>query len=320
MGVIGLGRMGGHHVRCIKAGQGMVLSAVTDADPSRAEALAPGTPFHESVDDLLRHCDAVVLAVPSPLHAEMGIRILDAGKHLLMEKPLAADLRGCDRLAAAAEAAGVVLDVGHVERLNWAYRQTRESVSNPRFVEAHRLGGYDPRGTEVDVVLDLMIHDLDLVLDLFGGEPDRVEAVGVAVLTSRVDIANARLEFPGGALVNLTASRVSRDPVRKMRIFEANGYHSLDLGARCVEVVRRMGPAPMEMDRRVLTAPEDHNPLVDELEEFRRRILGEETRLPGVKGGRRAVALAERVIADIERRSDAGERVPGEGTQWAAPS
>jgi predicted dehydrogenase len=169
-------------------------------------------------------------------------------------------------------------------------------------VEAHRLAGFDPRGTEVDVVLDLMIHDLDLALAVFGSEPDQVEGVGVAVLTDRVDIAHARLEFPGGGVANLTASRVSREPVRKIRLFQQDSYFSLDLGAGTVEEFTRDPEAALGVSRTAHAAPEGHNPLVRELEEFARAVRGESNGSIDGPGGRRAVAVAERVLQSIAER------------------
>ncbi|HMB68667.1 MAG TPA: Gfo/Idh/MocA family oxidoreductase, partial [bacterium] len=185
IGVLGLGKMGQHHLRCAGLARGMVLTAASDLDPSRQSKVPEGVPFSTAPAEMLAACDAVVLAVPTDRHAALGKQVLAAGKHLLVEKPLAADSKACEELAAAAEASGVVLAVGHVERWNGAMLALRERLRRPRFVEGHRLAGFDPRGTEVDVVLDLMIHDLDLMLSLYGEEPVRVEAVGVPVVSDR---------------------------------------------------------------------------------------------------------------------------------------
>ncbi len=268
-GIVGLGKMGRHHVRCVEMARGLALVGGTDIDGAKAETLPSGALFTSNLDALIAECDALVLAVPTDRHEELGAGILAAGRHLLVEKPLASTARGCRALADAAAAAGVTLGVGHVERFNGAYRQVADRVGRPRFVEGHRLAGYDPRGTEVDVVLDLMIHDLDLVLDRFGADPVHVDAVGVAVLSDRVDIANARLEFPGGGLANLTSSRVSRDTVRKIRFFQGDAYFSLDLKTQEVEVFSRdprVRPWGVACEKRKASA--GHNPLVAELEAF----------------------------------------------------
>jgi predicted dehydrogenase len=322
IGVLGLGKMGLHHVRCAGLARGTVLAGASDVDPGRAAKLPEGVPFTTDPDELLSRVDAVVLAVPTDRHAALGRRVLAAGRHLLVEKPLAADVAQCEELARAAEAAGTVLGVGHVERWNGAMLALRDRLRRPRFVEGHRLAGFDPRGTEVDVVLDLMIHDLDLMLALYGEEPVRVEAVGVAVVSDRVDIANARLEFPGGELVNLTASRVSREPVRKLRLFQEEEYVSVDLGAQRAEVWSRDGGSPLGIGRAQVAAPPGHNPLVRELEEFAAACRGEPSGIPRAEDGRRAVALAVRILDSLRERAArwADRAAPG-GASWAgAPS
>jgi predicted dehydrogenase len=318
IGVLGLGKMGRHHVRCAASAEGVVLAAACDVDPERAAGLPEGIPFTADPDELLDRCDAVVLAVPTDLHGALGRRVLEAGRHLLVEKPLAADADACRGLVATAERVGRVLGVGHVERWNGAMEAVRDRVGRPRFIEGHRLAEFDPRGTEVDVVLDLMIHDLDLVLQVYGEAPERVEAVGVPVISDRVDIANARLEFGHGELVNLTASRVSRDPVRKLRLFQEETYLSVDLRAQRAEVYFREPRAPGGFARDVVTAPEGHNPLVRELEAFAAACRGEPSRLAGPEEGTRAVELAGRILASLTERSARWSgTAAGKGASWA---
>jgi predicted dehydrogenase len=283
-------------------------------DPARRETLPEGVPFTTDAEELLGRCDALVLAVPTDRHASLARRALERGKHLLVEKPLARNVVECDALAAAARESGVVVGVGHVERWNAAWREARPRISHPLFAEGHRLASFDPRGTEVDVVLDLMIHDLDLVLDAFGADPVRVEAVGVPVLTDRVDIANVRLEFPGGALCGLTASRVSREPVRKLRLFQSDGYFSVDFRTQEVEVLSR-GAGGHGMSRARICAAEGHNPLVKELEAFAAAIRGEPSDLVSPEAGARAVRLAERIVASMDERR--GTWAAAFGTSWA---
>jgi predicted dehydrogenase len=322
IGVLGLGRMGRHHVHCAGEAQGVRLAGVCDADPAKERDLPSGVPFTTDVDELLDRCEAVVLAVPTDRHEELACRILAAGRHLLVEKPFAATVAACRRIEAVAQATGRVVGVGHVERLNGAYASVAGRIREPRFVEGHRLAAFDPRGTEVDVVLDLMIHDLDLVLDVFAADAVRVEAVGVPVLTDRVDIANARLEFPGGALVNLTASRASREPVRKLRFFQHETYLSLDLGKQVAEIFTRDARSPLGVSRTTAREPEGHNPLVRELEAFADAIRGEPSRLVGPGEATRAVALAERVRQSIDERlrSWPEAATPGEPPWAGAPS
>ncbi|MCA9753342.1 MAG: Gfo/Idh/MocA family oxidoreductase [Gemmatimonadetes bacterium] len=308
LGVVGLGRMGRHHVRCASLAAGVELVGAHDVDAARASST--DARFFSELDALLADCEALVLAVPTDRHGEVARRALDAGCHLLVEKPLAAGVAECAAMRDAARSAGRVLAVGHVERWNGAWRPVSERLVEPRFVEGHRLAAFDPRGTEVDVVMDLMIHDLDLLLAMFGAEPTRVEAVGVAVLTDRVDIASARLEFPGGGLANLTASRVSREPVRKLRIFQQDAYFSLDLATGSAEIFARDASSPFGVTRQNTEPPAGHNPLVRELEEFAKAVRGRPNESIDPDDATRAVALAERVLGSIaERRSI-----------WAAPS
>jgi predicted dehydrogenase len=316
LGVLGLGKMGRHHVRCAAAAKGVELAATCDVNPEKGEGLGPGVRFTTRLEELLDSCEAVVLAAPTDRHAELGREILAAGRHLLVEKPLAADVAECRALQEAATAAGRVLRVGHVERWNGAILALPPRAGRPRFVEGHRLAGFDPRGTEVDVVLDLMIHDLDLVLRLFDAEPVRVEAVGVPVLTDRVDIANARLEFDGGELVNLTASRVSREPVRKLRFFHGDAYVTVDLGAQQAEIFSRDDSAPGGVARSVVNAPEGHNPLVCELESFALACRGETSPIPDAAEATRSVALARRIVDAVAERSRCWSAEPGGRTAW----
>ncbi len=321
VGVVGLGKMGRHHVRCLGLANGAELAGVMDRDPSRAKDLPSGTPFTTDLDELLGRCDAAVIAVPTDVHEEVAIACIARGIPILVEKPLAPNVAACRRIEERARSAGVTLGVGHVERHNGAVLATRERVHQVRFIEGHRLAGFDPRGTEVDVVLDLMIHDLDLVLELVGEDPIRVEAVGVAVASERIDLANARLEFPSGAIANLTASRVSRAPVRKLRVFQPDAYFSLDLGTQSAEILRRdptAVPFGVSIDR--AAAPEGHNPLVRELEEFAAAVRGKPAQLVDAREASRSVHVAERIVASIEERRRAWDIGSGRAVSWDAPS
>ena len=311
VGVIGVGALGSHHARHLAALPGVELVGVYDIVPSRATevaAKANTTPFRE-LDRLLARVKAVTVAVPTPVHADVGVRALEAGVAVLMEKPLASSLDDADRLVEAAQRHKVILQVGHVERFNRAIRAAMPYLDEPRYMESMRLAPFQPRGTDVAVILDLMIHDLDLVLHLVGGVPATdVRASGVAVLSPYPDMANARVEFGNGAVANVTASRMARDRIRKLRIFETSGYFSLDLATGTGEFMRlRPGwrPSPglkLEdiVERVVLDAPEA-DALRLELESFVSGVRGE--RRTGVSGeeGRSALALALQVAEAVSR-------------------
>jgi predicted dehydrogenase len=237
--VVGCGHLGTFHARLYHTLPQADLRAVCDIVPERARALgeALGVPWTADLTEALRGVRAVSVATPTVTHETVAGRALAAGCSVLVEKPIAFTREEGERLVRMAAGRGLVLAVGHVERFNPAFRAARERVGAIRFVEAHRLATFVPRSLDIDVILDLMIHDLDLVLALAGRPVERVDAVGVPVLTQRVDIANARVTFEGGIIANLTASRVSRERVRKIRLFGERRYLSADLAARKVEEV-----------------------------------------------------------------------------------
>jgi predicted dehydrogenase len=241
VGVIGVGHLGRHHVRWYRSLPGVRLVGVMDIDQDKAHAIAAehGTRAFFSAESLVDAVDAVSVAVPTTAHAEVALPALGEGRHVLVEKPIASAVADAEEMVRAARARGVVLHVGHVERFNPAVRAVRPHVDAPLFIEAHRLARFAPRATDVDVVLDLMIHDIDLALSLVGSDVARVDAVGVPVLTATGDIANARLVFDNGAVANLTASRVSREGVRKIRLFQRNAYVSIDCLRSQAEMYRR---------------------------------------------------------------------------------
>jgi predicted dehydrogenase len=227
--VAGAGHFGAHHIRVISQSDRAELAAVVDQDLSRAEAAADGRcPAFANVDSLAGLADAVIVAVPTTAHAPIGCALMEAGLDVLIEKPIAPDLESADQLVRTAERLGRVLQVGHLERFNPAVRALEESVTLPLFFEIHRLSEFSPRSLDVDVVLDLMIHDLDIVLSLARGELAEIRASGISILSARTDIANVRLQFDDGAIANLTASRVSIEKVRKLRLFQPGQYLSVD--------------------------------------------------------------------------------------------
>jgi predicted dehydrogenase len=299
VGVIGVGALGRHHARVWATVPGVRLVGVHDSDATRAGDVAAerGCRAFADSDGLLAEVDAVSVAVPTVDHHAVCARALDRGKDVLLEKPMTATLAEADDLVALAARRAAVLQVGHIERFNPATATLLQAGRGARFVEVHRLGSFSPRSLDVDVVLDLMIHDLDIVLSLDGSEPLQIEAVGVPVLTRRVDIANARLRFASGLIANLTASRVSVEKVRKFRVFAPRTYVSADFTARVAQVYR------LEADETgrprigsVRQGAPDQEPLRLQIEAFAR--AARDRSRPPVSGedGRRALALAHAIL------------------------
>lgn len=245
MCVVGAGRMGRLHVEKARAlereGVARLVGVAEIDEERRAEVSAEGVRAVHDFHELVPECDAAVVAVPAVHHYAVVSDLLKAGLDVLVEKPLASTLAEAESLLEQARTYDRVLRVGHQERFNPAMRAVAEHADRLLFVEAHRLGPFPARATDVDVVRDLMIHDLDIIQRLVGEEPARVEAVGVPVLTDKTDIANARVTFPGGCVANLTASRVSVTPMRKLRFFQPDGYFSIDFLERKVAIFRRIG-------------------------------------------------------------------------------
>lgn len=238
VGVAGCGYLGRRHAARLADRTDLTGLVLHDAVPGRAEQVAAelGATACPDYDRLLAECGAVVVAASTEAHAELGLRALAAGRHVLVEKPITRTIEEADALIDAARSADRVLMVGHVERFNAAIRLLSGRLMAPRFIEGHRLAAFQPRSLDIDVVLDLMIHDIDLALHFTRELPFKVEAAGTPVLTGKVDIANARLAFPGGCVANLTASRVSLTRTRKIRFFMPNSYVSLDLAGRAAQV------------------------------------------------------------------------------------
>jgi len=296
--VVGVGHLGRHHARILASMSDVNLVAVVDVNRARADeiAAANGTKALYDYRDVLGRVDAVALAVPTALHAEIGCACLAAGLSTLVEKPMARTLAEADALIAAATNGDAILGVGHTERFNPAVAAASPLLSNPRFIEVHRLGTFPERSLDIDVVFDLMIHDLDVVLSIVKSDVESLEAVGVPVITPRVDIANARVRFANGCIANLTASRISRDRVRKIRFFQPAAYVSIDYAAQKVEVWRldrSSGPVPSIQGGELDVVQEE--PLVRELSDFLEAVR--KRRRPSVPGedGRRALALAQQI-------------------------
>lgn len=310
VGVVGVGHLGRHHARLLAGASGARLVAVSDLSEERAQAAASTTGATVFTDyrALIGQVDAVSIAVPTVDHVTVAREFLEAGVHVLVEKPMTTTLAEAEALIALAERAGRVLAVGHTERFNPAVSAAIPLVTHPRFIEVHRLSGFPERSLDIDVVFDVMIHDLDIILAIDPSEVVSVEAVGVPVLSPKVDIANARLKLASGCTVNLTASRISRDKVRKVRFFQPHMYVSVDYGDQELDVWR-VEPQP-EGRPKIEGGPvpvEKGEPLGRELQDFVDAVrTGRAPRVTG-RDGYRALQLATRVAEAIEE-NESGAR------------
>lgn len=317
IGVVGTGSLGFHHARILRDVPQTRMTGFYEVRPERADEVSRelGIESHDGLESLLDQVDALVVAVPTVAHEAVSVPALERGIHVLIEKPMAPDLDAADRILEAARGPGALVQIGHVERFNPAILAASEYLESPLFIESHRIAPFVPRSTDVAVVLDLMIHDVDLVCGLVGDPIEDIAAAGLPVLTPNVDIANARLTFKGGAVANLTASRVSLERMRKLRIFQRSGYLSLNLADGTGEFLRLKEDLPslsgasgfldgipeggMEaLIERIPLQGERVEPLRSELESFRDACLGH--RNPAVSGtdGREALA----VTLSIEER------------------
>lgn len=317
MGVVGTGSLGFHHARILREVEGVEMVGIHETRPERADEVARELDVrtHESLDALLDAAEAVVVAVPTVHHEGVAAAALRRGVHTLIEKPMAPDLDAADRILAAADEGGALVQIGHVERFNPAVRAAEPYLDRPLFVESHRMAPFTPRSTDVAVVLDLMIHDVDLVGSLVGAPVTGIAASGVPVLTPNVDIANARLDFEGGAVANLTASRVSMEKTRKIRFFQPSGYLSLDLAEGTGEFLRLKRELPgihgggeppvpppeglVGLVERIALEGDGAEPLRKELENFRDAVRGSAP--PAVSGreGREALAVTLAIETSI---------------------
>jgi predicted dehydrogenase len=302
--VIGVGHLGRHHARILATMEGARLVAVVDTVRERAEqaAAAAGPPTEPLTDyrSLVGQVDAAVVAVPTELHAEIAIPFLERGTPVLVEKPMSRSIEDADRMIDAAAAGGAILAVGHTERHNPAVAAAMRLVSSPRFIEVHRLSAFPDRSLDIDVVFDLMIHDLDIALAIVPGGVSSIEAVGVPVLTPKYDIANVRLRFTTGCIANITASRISKDRVRKIRFFQPDSYVSVDYASQEVEGYRLVRKAPRPDIQGGAVPVERDEPLRLELADFVQAVRDGRPPLVDGQAGRRALALA----ADIAERME----------------
>jgi len=313
VGVVGAGSLGFHHIRILRDLPGIRFSGFVETRRERAAEVARelGVTAHESLEDLLAISDAVIVVVPTSAHFSVASAAIERGKHVFIEKPITTTLDEADALLELARENGAIVQIGHIERFNQAVRAALPYVNKPRFIDSERLAPFSPRGSDVAVVLDLMIHDIDLLLTLVGSGAKEISAVGVPVLTPMLDIANARVTFTSGAVANITSSRISRERKRKIRIFQQSGYLSLDLAAGTGEFFRlrsdidptevRSAPADITafVDRIKLEAPKGE-PLKLELESFVSALKGEGPVVVTGDEGRLALGVALEIVREIE--------------------
>ncbi|WP_420616683.1 Gfo/Idh/MocA family protein [Candidatus Palauibacter sp.] len=308
-GVVGVGKLGAEHARLLAQSDAFELEGVHDRSTARAREVADtlSVPAFEEAGTLLDRVEAVVVAVPTVSHREAAAAAIRAGCHALVEKPLASSLAEADEILALAEEKGVVLGVGHVERFNGVLLAAEPWLDRPRFIESLRMAPFQPRGADTTVILDLMIHDIDLVLTLTEAPLADVRAVGVPVISPRIDLANARLSFEDGTVANITASRVALKALRKLRLFQRSGYFSLDLASGTGHHYRRRDPRTVTEITGV-EALVEHVPLearggealARELEAFADAIAGRPSRLVSGHAGRDALEVAIRITREIE--------------------
>src|SRR5579862_3528087 len=317
--VIGVGAFGRNHARVYhqleKDGEGVRLVGVVDPDLGRADSVAKefGCRPFSSIEQLVTthsEVQAASVAVPTAFHLDAARKLMEAGVDVLIEKPLAATLSAADELATLAQDHRRVVQVGHLERFNPAVRATLPFITHPMFFEAHRLSVFSPRALDVDVVLDLMIHDLDIVLAFVNSPVKEIRAVGLPILSSKVDIANVRMEFESGCVANFTASRVSTERVRKLRFFQPKQYISIDYGRQDVLVfsvgdAAGAGAKPtvnpqIAMAKPAITAEE---PLLAEIKAFLHSVRGRSRPAVSLEDGRRALELALAILAEIDRHA-----------------
>jgi predicted dehydrogenase len=300
--VVGAGVFGKHHMRVLSRSVNAELAGAVDAHPGRAAIASSeyGCPAYASLADLKGKIDAAVVAVPTSAHAEVACTLLNAGIDVLVEKPIAADLDSARRLVDTAARNNRILQVGHLERFNPAVMALKKIVTVPLFFEIHRLSLFSPRSLDVDVVLDLMIHDLDIVLDLAGVMPEEIRAAGISILSDKVDIANVRLAFPGGCVANLTASRVSTERVRKLRLFQPHQYISLDYQKQEAVAFTVSGGQQIGFQPLVVAKEE---PLHVEVESFLDSVRNRTRPLVSGEEGLRALEVALAILAKIKEHA-----------------
>jgi predicted dehydrogenase len=299
LAVIGAGAFGRNHLRVIRTLENATLAGVLDADPARAEAASAefGCRSFAAIGELAAAADAVVIAAPTSVHAELGCQAAEMGLDLLVEKPIARSIAEAEQLIATAGRHQRILMCGHLERFNPAVAALEARKTRPLFFEIHRMSVFTPRSLDVDVVLDLMIHDLEILLALTGDDPEEIRAAGIRILSRHADIANVRLQFPGGCVANLTASRASTEKVRKLRLFQPHEYLSLDYSRQDLTRIRVGDNQAIQFEQVPIVKNE---PLKAELEHFVHCVRTRQT--PRVSGtaAARALRLGLEIAAAIE--------------------
>jgi len=310
LGVVGVGYLGSLHAQKYAAIEGIDLVGLTDIDYPRAQAVASkyGTKAYKSHEELLHHVDGVSLAVPTISHFEIGREILDQGIHLLVEKPITLTVEDAEGLIQLAEQRNAILQTGHIERFNPVVMEMESLISQPLLFESHRLHPYTERGTDVDVVLDLMIHDLDIILHFVDSEVARIDAFGMSVVSGKTDFAHAAIQFADDTRANFTASRVSSESVRTVRIFQPDSFISADYKNRRIGVTRFEAQAANGADPTRLPHRENEfrgsDPLADQIRSFVESIKNcTEPRVTGVDG-KMALSVALSIIEQIQRKGE----------------
>jgi predicted dehydrogenase len=301
--VVGTGQFGRNHCRVISQSAAAELTAIVDIDPERAAGAAARYQCEALTDfrQLAGKADAAIVAVPTSAHADVGCALMQSGMDVLVEKPIAPDIVSADRLLSTAAATGRILQVGHLERFNPAVTALEKRLTLPLFFEIHRMSVFSPRSLDIDVVLDLMIHDIDIVLALVGSEPVEIRGAGISVLSPNVDIANVRLQFASGCVANLTASRVSTEKVRKLRLFQPRQYLSLDYSRQdlfllSVNDQRQVTPEPVFVTK--------SEPLQNQLDAFVESVRSRQ--IPRTSGtrARQTLGVALAILDKIKEHSE----------------
>ena len=312
-GVIGAGHLGKIHLRLLETSKRYELIGFYDSNNKNAKVLSSekGYRLFDSIEELIEACDMIDIVTPTLFHHEVSLKAIAKKKHIFIEKPIANSVAEAEKITIAAKEQGVLGQVGHVERFNPAFKAARHAVSNPLFIESHRLAEFNPRGTDVPVVLDLMIHDIDILLSIVKSKVKIVSASGVSVISNTPDIANARIEFENGCVANLTASRISLKKMRKTRFFQKDAYISVDFLEKKVEIVKmKEAPEKPEDFAMILQNAEGQkkeiyfeNPIIDnsnaileELETFSNAIENKTVPVVSLENGTAALKLAYQIM------------------------
>ncbi|MCK4322267.1 Gfo/Idh/MocA family oxidoreductase [candidate division WOR-3 bacterium] len=304
-GVIGVGHMGKHHARILAEIPECELIGVCDIDKDKGQKIAKeyNCTYHGNIKELLSKTDAVIIATPTNTHRKITIEALNKGNHVLVEKPISLDLKEADEIITAASRNNLILQVGHIERFNPAILASKKVVQNPLFIEAHRLSPFYGRGVDVSVVLDLMVHDLDIILNYVKSPVKHISAGGVPVLTNYIDIANARLEFENGAIANITASRISLMKLRKIRFWQKYSYVSVDTLNRKVGVFyREINNGQPEIKEEDINVPTDE-PLLLQNQSFIDACIGKKDIEVTPEEAKASLALAHKILDKIVSRA-----------------